>query len=520
MAQNIWVDAFNNSLRKPGRLERYVKDDPDCVNKLGGEKSVTPLAYACFRGHLEVVTLLLTHGARPNVICPHGRTALFFTLTQASPNQLLIIKALLTASDGAADPNEVYPEDGDVNALTLAIEELRDNHIVESLIDAGAKPTPENKKQAKTRKMERSLLPWKEVAGSLVDLAVSAVSLIISYTDGGVLNTVTKGVMKNMYKITNAQNNPVGAVRSILYDYLLCGAYNVFKNIPEPKSPQDFKKNITNFVKNTGLERFFAKKPAFLQALAEKASVLRDDPTTDLGKPENIQRLTSLALYQLVIYCDDSGSMLGDARGYQTHPSNSRYHSLRQLVLRITNVATKLLPDNATVKVRFINDTRNHDVTASGVDAVMESVTPSGFTPLGTSLVEKILQPLVYDKISNPSYEFEQPLLVCTITDGVPSDGDTAPIKKVVADCRKGLVDKKYDPASVMFCISRIGADPGAKTFLDGLRDEKEIQDVVHCTADQLDTKFTELRENERELEVWLLEMLTKPIMRGPSSSP
>jgi hypothetical protein len=131
MAQNIWGDAFNNSLRKPGSLEPYVKDDPGYVNKPGGEKSVTPLAYTCFRDHLEVVTLLLKHGARPNVICPYCRTGPFSTLTQASPNRLLIIKALPATSDGTADPNEVYPG---VNALTLAIEELRDNHIVESLI--------------------------------------------------------------------------------------------------------------------------------------------------------------------------------------------------------------------------------------------------------------------------------------------------------------------------------------------------------------------------------------------------
>jgi hypothetical protein len=38
------------------------------------------------------------------------------------------------ASDGVADPNEVYPEEGNVNALTLAIEELRDNRIVELLL--------------------------------------------------------------------------------------------------------------------------------------------------------------------------------------------------------------------------------------------------------------------------------------------------------------------------------------------------------------------------------------------------
>lgn len=289
----------------------------------------------------------------------------------------------------------------------------------------------------------------------------------------------------------------------------------MFKVIAEPKSPQDFKKNITSFVQSTGLEKFFAKKPDFLQALAEKAAALRNDTTTDLGKPENLKRLTSLTLYQLVIYCDDSGSM--DAT--DSDPRTTRLQSQRQLVSRITKVATKLLPDDAVVKVRFINNSFNNDVTASGVDAVMASVRTSGSTPLGNNLVKKIMQPFVYDKISNPQFEFEQPLLVCVITDGSPDRGDI-PIQQVVSNCRKALVDKKYDPASVMFCISQIGADSYAKAFLDSLRQDGDIQDVVYCTTDQLDAKFRELKEKERELEVWLLEMLTKPIMRNFSSSP
>ena len=510
MAQNIWDDARKNTLQKPGRIDRYLNDDRDCINKVGGQESLTPLAGACYYGHLEVVTLLLKKGARPNVLCPHSRTALFYTITQAPRNQLAIVQALLAASDGAADPNEIYSEDDNSNALTLAIEESQDKDIVKALIDAGAKPTPENKKQAKAKKMQGSLFAWNAV----VDLAVSAVSLIINYTDGGVVNAIIKGVLTKMYKITSAQNNLVAAVRPNLYDCLR-GAYNMFKDIPEPKSPQDFKKNIDNFVKSASLDRFFTKKPDFLQKLAENASALRDNPDTDLGNQDNIKRLTNLSLYQLVIYCDDSMSMSLDSDGRLTsNPANSRYNSLRQLVSRITRVATSLLPADAMVKVRFINNTFQEDLTAADVDSLMQRVSLSRGTPLGASLVKKILQPLVYDRISNPSYEFEQPLLVCTITDGIPNSGDIS-IKQVVTDCRKALIDKKYDPTSVMFCISQIGTDSQTKAFLDDVRDEAEIKDVVYCTTDQLDVKFKELKDNERELEVWLLEMLTKPIMRN-----
>jgi hypothetical protein len=73
-------------------------------------------------------------------------------------------------------------------------------------------PTPENTKEAKKRKLGRSLQPWTKSAASLVDLAVSAVSLILAYTDGGFINGITKGVLNKMYKITSAQNNPVAIV--------------------------------------------------------------------------------------------------------------------------------------------------------------------------------------------------------------------------------------------------------------------------------------------------------------------
>jgi hypothetical protein len=196
----------------------------------------------------------------------------------------------------------------------------------------------------------------------------------------------------------------------------------------------------------------------------------------------------------------------------------SRYKTLCELVSRIVNVATKLLPDDTVVNLRFINNPFNRNITVAEVDGVMARAFYGGRTPLGAQLVNKIIGPLVYDKIYNPSFEFEQPLLVCTITDGIPDPGDIS-IKQIVTGCRTTLVNKNYDPASVMFCISQIGCD-SADAFLDSLRNEKAIEDVVYCTTDRLDVKFAELRDNERQLEVWLLDMLTKPIMRNAARSP
>lgn len=64
-----------------------------------------------------------------------------------------------------------------------------------------------------------------------------------------------------------------------------------------------------------------------------------------------------------------------------------------------------------------------------------------------------------------------------------------------------------------MFCINQVGTDKSAEQFLNALRNEKAIEEVIYCTVGQLDAKYEELKENERALESWLLHLLTNPIM-------
>jgi len=64
-----------------------------------------------------------------------------------------------------------------------------------------------------------------------------------------------------------------------------------------------------------------------------------------------------------------------------------------------------------------------------------------------------------------------------------------------------------------MFCISQIGDDEDAKEFLNSLRDDDSIQDVLYAMTDRLDEEYKKLRANDKKLEVWLLHLLTKPIM-------
>ena len=256
-------------------------------------------------------------------------------------------------------------------------------------------------------------------------------------------------------------------------------------------------------------EKFFAPDDPFLTNLAAKANALRDDPTTDLGKPENIKHITRLSLYHPFIYCDDSSSMSEEGRyGYQT-----------ELVTRIARIATKIVPDDLVgVELRFINNDFESQVSTEDLQQVMTRVGPSYTTNIGTNLRKRILEPFVYDVISKPvitgtAFPFRRPLLVCIITDGEPQPEHPNVLLNEIVECKRRLKDKGYDPTAVMFCISQVGTSAEATKFIDALRNEKEVEDVIYCTVGQLESKFQELKDNERALESWLLHVLTKPIM-------
>ncbi|KAF7796414.1 hypothetical protein EIP86_007591 [Pleurotus ostreatoroseus] len=277
----------------------------------------------------------------------------------------------------------------------------------------------------------------------------------------------------------------------------------VFEEIAVPKTPAEFVKSMDTFVSESGLDKFFAPGDRFLQTLAEKAVALRNDPTTNLGSPENIKRLTRLSLYQTVIYCDDSLSM----------EDYGRYTNQTELVKRIARVATRIVPDGYGVELRFINSSSASNLDAAQVESAMIRVRPDGGTMLGSSLRDKILQPLVYNVIGDRNKRFERPLLVCVITDGDPSGEPPSTFKDQIVDCRRRLDRAGYEPTSVMFCVSQIGDDKKAKNFLDDLKNDPQIQDVLYCTAERLDDEFKEMRNNEKRLEEWLLKLLTSPIM-------
>jgi hypothetical protein len=235
-------------------------------------------------------------------------------------------------------------------------------------------------------------------------------------------------------------------------------------------------------------------------------TVLNDDSTTTSLRPESVERMIHLSLYQPVIYCDDSSSMA----------NNNRYLNQCELVTRIAGIITKFSPDgHDEVALHFINDEYSSNVSADRIDAVMRRVIPNGGTKIGTGLRHKILEPMVYNVLSR-GQRLQRPILVWIITNGIPGSESesTSTFKDAIMECKKRLVGSGYNPNTVTFCVGRIGGDKAVVHFLDGLRGDTQISDVLQCTTDQLDSKYEELKDDEESLDEWLLELLLKPIQK------
>ena len=198
----IHEDAWNNQL-KPATLQRYLANDKAVIDSTapinvdGYTVTVTPLAAACCRGHLDVVKLLLDQKADPNAPSQDGCTPLYFATTHTPPpDRSSIVQALISAG---ADVN--LPCDDEMNVpLTNAITHIKDKEVVHLLVDNGALRTETEEALAMKHGMSRHLRPEAErnsTHGRMVDIVVSMVELCVAYlNDSSFVKGVVEGIMQ------------------------------------------------------------------------------------------------------------------------------------------------------------------------------------------------------------------------------------------------------------------------------------------------------------------------------------
>ncbi|KAK6508350.1 hypothetical protein TWF506_010444 [Arthrobotrys conoides] len=235
-----------------------------------------------------------------------------------------------------------------------------------------------------------------------------------------------------------------------------------FKGLLDPNSP-DFKNMMRNAARKA-------------KEIMEKYDIT----------PEDAKKLTKLALYDFAILCDDSSSMISE----YNDEGEDRITPMKDTLGRISEIATIIEPSG--ISLRFLNhddesgdwdNMKSREVIYDRFAKVEEDW--GGWTPLGTILDQKIIQPMVIDKMR--SEKFVKPLIVVVITDGQPCGEADDAFKNAVIECKRSREVVGYGEAAVIFIISRVGSDKGARTFLSGLKRNKELREWVYCNMDRLD---------------------------------
>jgi len=131
-----------------------------------------------------------------------------------------------------------------------------------------------------------------------------------------------------------------------------------------------------------------------------------------LSLHSNLARyLLQLYGYEIVIVCDDSGTMITPV----DEPTKSRWNELCEIVKRVLDIA--IVFDSNGVDLYFLNGGEYLKIKDSrDVDHAFER-TPSGYTPL-VPVLRKIFQ----SKLASPGRD--KKLLVLVATDGRPTNDD------------------------------------------------------------------------------------------------
>ncbi|KAI0444393.1 hypothetical protein F4803DRAFT_549198 [Xylaria telfairii] len=523
----IWDDAGAIPPVLDGvKLQAYRTGNADIINAEEPGSGLTPLAKALLSGNATTVKLLLDNSASPDKKTRDGRTPMYLAADVPRDRrrmiQLLLDKNPVTFDDEGPDfiqkntPLMAAVRRDDPEAVKLLVErgaskEKRNsvNKTARDLVDE-SKPNKENVKKA------LDIVPSKGVGGLMTYILAWVLPVLAYFQRFGPLADIWDAASRAFFGV--ATPGPLPG-----------------EDVSEPKTAEEFKQNLENMVKRGGLEKFFPPGDPYVQQVAEKAAGLKDDPNNLLNSPAQIDALAKLALYQPILYCDDSGSMWNEDNGPGTNKGD-RWNSQIALVKKMTDITTRAVPNKRGCHLRFINrdtpDSNNLDSDA--IEQIFNNYgRGTGWTPIGTMLRKHVLDQLIYPEL-NTSAKIKYPFLVMCITDGFPTqeramegttpgpedanqNQDADRFRKELRKCEKLLEDKDHKQEVVRFCLSRIGNitdwedKRDADLFWDGLKSDPELQDVLYMTEDILDEKF-QTKQDQKELEVWLLTTLLSPL--------
>ncbi|KAI8907610.1 hypothetical protein DFJ77DRAFT_434428 [Powellomyces hirtus] len=280
----------------------------------------------------------------------------------------------------------------------------------------------------------------------------------------------------------------------------------VSRNAPSPQAAQRafpvIQAKLQYIAQTNRLENFYP--PQALQQIADRVSKTVDfDALAFQWKLQTVELaydLASLALYDIVIYADDSGSMMAAENG-------ERVDDLNLIVSKVAEISS--LFDQDGIAVRFMNSDQQGNNLKSEQQAsqLVRSIKYMGTTPLGTKLDAKVLQPLVL--AAARSSNMAKPILIIVITDGEPVGESRSHINTVISATKQALSSTRYGPSAVAFQFAQVGKDTGAQKFLADLDHDPVIGKLIDCTS------YYELEQMEMQRKgvdltpgMWLVKLM------------
>ncbi|CAO1599561.1 hypothetical protein XANCAGTX0491_003283 [Xanthoria calcicola] len=283
---------------------------------------------------------------------------------------------------------------------------------------------------------------------------------------------------------------------------------------PAQANPQQvaiYKQLLQTTVRDKFLENMISPDHPALERYAHRAASQIDQLCTRDKIPHEIGRdLAKLALYDIILYIDNSGSMMDK--------DSERVDELRRIMTEVVNIS--MLFDEDGISIRFMNDW-NSNPAMDGVDMrrldnikdermihhIVDRIDYSGLTPLGTELKNKVIDPMVLGPAR--SGQLQKPVLLITITDGSPTEnGDV--VQNVIQYASNELSRMpRYGPGAVAFQFAQVGNDQAARAWLAKLDSDPRVGHLVDCTSN-FENEQEEFKKRSLILTraLWTLKML------------
>ncbi|KAL5405131.1 hypothetical protein PMIN06_004834 [Paraphaeosphaeria minitans] len=267
-----------------------------------------------------------------------------------------------------------------------------------------------------------------------------------------------------------------------------------------PGDPAAYRQLLQACIQEKNLGSFYPPGSQIIEQIAQKAPQLISQVISRWKLPKEIANdVVKLALYDIWLYIDDSGSM-------QFEEGGERIKDLRLILERVAFAAT--LFDADGINVRFMNtnlpdNLANNIAQEAQIETLMHGVQFKGLTPMGTSLKRKVIDPLIQQARSG---QLKKPVLVITVTDGQPAGEPQNTVLDTINEAVRSL-----PPGGIAFQFAQVGNDQAARAFLGKLDEDPQLDRFIDCTSNFENEQEEMARANppvDLTPDQWILKLM------------